>query len=333
MDATAETRSTGQSLVPVMIYITDDAGKGAAFPVPAGGEARRGQGGLPPLPTGLPDAGGQWNLRIGQLTDSGSKSAAVHHQDVAGKRRGRGAGSVREAWGRTGAGPRGQASAGGDLRCGVAQRQVDPPRHAEAGGHRRLAAMYRFAAATGDADHFQLPEFVATTIATICRAKGAAAGAEAGAAADPAASSHDGRRCTSRVAFRVAEPLPAGAELWCCLYTPHRLSVARLNGKTLPAAQRAGGKNKPISEGQISEFRVTSGLAVADNTLELDVDDFSPAATRKSGPPRFLLALGVFWVAAVSPPEAVASPAGAAGDTAIRHPADRGQPQEKSGNQ
>ena len=28
--------STGQSLVPVMIYITDDAGKGAAFPVPAG---------------------------------------------------------------------------------------------------------------------------------------------------------------------------------------------------------------------------------------------------------------------------------------------------------
>jgi hypothetical protein len=197
---------------------------------------------------------------------------------------------------------------------------------------RRLAAMYRFAAATGDADHFQLPEFVATTVATICRAKGAAAGAEADAA-DPAASSHDGRRCTSRIAFSVAEPLPAGAELWCCLYTPHRLSLARLNGKTLPGAQRAGGKEGPIREGQISEFRITSGLTVADNTLELDVDDFSPAATRKSGPPRFLLALGVFWVAAVSPPETAASPAGAAGDTASGHPADRGQPRENSGNQ
>ena len=175
---------------------------------------------------------------------------------------------------------------------------------------RRLAEMYRFAAAAGDADHFQLPEFVATTLATICQAK---SGPRGGGPQRPR-SRIEGRRR----AIYVARGLPSGpaaagrsGPLVLLVYAP--LPLGRSIERQNPAkAETRGRQGSPVQ--RVPRHR---RLAVADNTLEIDVDDWSPSATRKSGPPRFLLALGVFWVAAVSEqPAATAPPQGGTPATA-----------------
>ena len=247
----------------------------------------------------LPESPGEWKVRIGFLT--GSRANFLQ-------------GKVR-LWPEDGGDPRPvllekigskrvlTLMVGLHGRFGVEVARLVERNDTLSGGipvaetERTRAAMHRLAMATGDADRVQFPEFMATAVAPI----GAAQGDEGGNA---------GLRCTSRVVFRVAEPLPAGAELWGCLFTPHRFRAVRLNGKALQGPER------PDSDDQrVNEFRATRGLAAGENTVEVDVDDMTLAAARVAGPPRFLLALGVFWVASVSaePAPKASGPADAAG--------------------
>ena len=271
-----ETAAVGREpRAPAMMFISDAAGREAVVPVPTAAEAKRGPGGPSPMPAGLPEPGGEWNLRIGQLTDSGSqvlRGKIKFWPENAGDPKPVSADNI---------GPEPVldvikshfcAEVRDVMRRNDRLTRRDMP---QAERDRRLAEMYRFAAAAGDADHFQLPEFVATSLATICQAKSAVL-AEGGPNARGPASRDDGVRSTSRVAFQVAQPLPAGAELWCCLYTPHCLSAVRLNGKTLPRPKPVDGEDR-----RFNEFRVTAGLAVADNTLEIDVDDLEPVGDPK----------------------------------------------------
>ena len=120
----------------------------------------------------------------------------------------------------------------------------------------------------------------------------------------------DGIRYTSRITFQLADPPSGTTELWCCLFTRNQFSSARLNGKTVRAPKRADGG----ADQQLNEFLGDQGPGPGGQYAGIHVDDMSPPATRKSGPPRFGLMLAGFWRVPASEqpsPKSSASPADA----------------------
>ena len=99
---------------------------------------------------------------------------------------------------------------------------------------------------------------------------------------------------TTTIAFDLKDASPGTLELWCWLFTHDRLTGLRLNGKRV-AVPKLPDNN---STGTLFELGMPEGFVRGANRLEINVDDRSPTASAKRGPPRFFLALGGYWLGA-----------------------------------